>query len=184
MHNHHKTITLLGRRGADVRLRTDAAHPSGAARTSGKGRLLRRVGASALAAAAASAALVLSAPAAMATPPDGVSARVLWQTTSGGTDYVLREVTIAPGGTTGWHYHDGTLYAVTRSGTLTHEASTCHVDGLYTPGSPILEPSGAGHVHRGVNLGTTPVVLEVLYVQPAGSPASESAPDPGCAPLG
>lgn len=181
MHNHHKTVTLFGRRGADVRPRADADHPSGAAPTSGRNRLLRRAGASAL---AASAALVLGAPAAMATPPDGVSARVLWQTTSRGTDYVLREVTIAPGGTTGWHYHDGTLYAVTRSGTLTHEASTCHVDGLYTPGSTILESSGAGHVHRGVNLGTTPVVLEVLYVQPAGSPASESAPDPGCAPLG
>jgi hypothetical protein len=35
-------------------------------------------------------------------------------------------------------------------------------------------------VHIGRNLGTTPVVLDVLYVDPAGSPLSEDAPNPGC----
>ena len=30
------------------------------------------------------------------------------------------------------------------------------------------------------NLGPTPVVLEVTYVDPAGAPTSDSAPNPGC----
>jgi hypothetical protein len=42
------------------------------------------------------------------------------------------------------------------------------------------EPSGPQHVHIGRNLGTQPVVLDVLYVDPAGSPLSEDAPNPGC----
>ena len=36
------------------------------------------------------------------------------------------------------------------------------------------------HVHIARNLGTTPVVLEVTYVDPAGAPTSDSAPNPGC----
>ena len=44
-----------------------------------------------------------------ATPPTGVSAKILAQTTVGGKDFILREITVAPGGSTGWHFHDGTL---------------------------------------------------------------------------
>jgi hypothetical protein len=46
--------------------------------------------------------------------------------------------------------------------------------------SPRSEPSGARHVHIGRNLGKTPVVLDVLYVDPAGKPLADSAPNPGC----
>jgi hypothetical protein len=35
-------------------------------------------------------------------------------------------------------------------------------------------------VHIGRNLGSTAVILDVLYVDPAGSPLSEDAPNPGC----
>ena len=35
-------------------------------------------------------------------------------------------------------------------------------------------------VHIARNLGPTPVVLEVTYVDPAGAPTSDSAPNPGC----
>jgi quercetin dioxygenase-like cupin family protein len=116
-----------------------------------------------------------------ATPSSGVTGTILSTTTVAGKDYILREITIAPGGTTGWHYHDGTLYAVVAQGTLTHDMSDCTVNGVYGPGSAFTEPSGADHVHIGRNLGTTPVVLYVLYVDPAGSPLSEDAPNPGCA---
>ncbi|HJP73841.1 MAG TPA: cupin domain-containing protein [Pseudonocardiaceae bacterium] len=115
-----------------------------------------------------------------ATPSRGVTGTILSQTTVDGKDYILRRITIDPGGSTGWHYHDGTLYAVVEQGTLTHDESNCQVDGSYGAGSFFIEPSGSGHVHIGRNLGSTPVILEVLYVDPAGSPLSEDAPNPGC----
>ena len=118
--------------------------------------------------------------AADATPPTGVTGTILYQVTIGHKDYILREITIQPGGSTGWHYHDGTLYAVVKAGTLTHDDADCTTVDTYQKGDAFIEPSGANHVHIGRNIGTTPIVLDVLYVDPAGSPLSEDAPDPGC----
>jgi len=114
------------------------------------------------------------------TAAEGVSANVLWQRTEDGTDYVFREITIAPGGTTGWHWHTGRLYGVIKSGTLTHNAADCSVDGVYPTGSSVFEPSGPQRVHIGRNVGDTPLVMQVLYILPEGSALSEDAPDPGC----
>ncbi|QUW89480.1 cupin domain-containing protein [Streptomyces sp. V17-9] len=128
--------------------------------------------------------LSLAAPGvAQATPGGpGVSGRILAQHTIGDKDYVLREITIPSGQATGWHYHDGTLYAYVKQGTLSHFDATCASDGVYKKGSFLKEPSGADHVHLGENRGTADVVLDVLYVLPHGAPFSQDAPDPGCAP--
>lgn len=117
---------------------------------------------------------------AQATPGSGVSSTLLAQKTVGGKDYILREVTVQPGGSTGWHYHDGTLHALVEQGTLTHSDANCRTDGVYRAGSTINEPSGADNVHLGRNLGTRPVVMKVLYIDPAGSPLSQDAANPGC----
>jgi quercetin dioxygenase-like cupin family protein len=119
-------------------------------------------------------------PIAEATPASGVTGSIISQVTVDDTDYILREITIAPGGSTGWHYHEGTLYAQVQRGTLTHHTSDCAIDGVYSTGSTLVEPSGADHVHLGRNLGSTPVILDVLYFNPAGSPLTEDAPNPGC----
>ncbi|WP_371660891.1 cupin domain-containing protein [Streptomyces sp. NBC_00280] len=132
-----------------------------------------------LAGAAAFSLALLPGPA-NATPSSGVSATVLAQTSAGGKDYILREITIQPGGSTGWHYHDGTLYGVVKQGTLTRTESDCTTNHTHNAGSTIVEPSGADHVHIGRNLGTTSVVLDVFYVNPAGSPLAEDAANPGC----
>ncbi|MFF4840462.1 cupin domain-containing protein [Streptomyces collinus] len=130
---------------------------------------------------AVTAATVLTCGTAGATPPGpGVTARLISRTTVGGTDYTLREITIPPGQSTGWHYHDGPLYGVVKRGTLSHFDSGCASDGVYRQGAPIKEPAGPGNVHIGRNLGDTPVVLDVLYVLPHGAPFSEDAPNPGC----
>ncbi|MCX4403373.1 cupin domain-containing protein [Streptomyces sp. NPDC059837] len=110
----------------------------------------------------------------------GVTGKIIAQSTIGGNDYILREVTIPPGQATGWHFHDGTLYAYVEQGTLSHFDSTCASDGVYARGSSLKEPSGSDHVHIGRNLGTTDVVLEVLYVLPHGAPFSRDAANPGC----
>lgn len=115
-----------------------------------------------------------------ATPASGVSAVIISKVSVGGTDYIVRRITVQPGGSTGWHYHDGTLYAFVESGTLTHTDSDCVTTSTYSVGAAFVEPSGASNVHIGRNLGTTPVVLDVLYVDPAGSPLSEDAANPGC----
>jgi quercetin dioxygenase-like cupin family protein len=115
-----------------------------------------------------------------ATASSGVSATILAQRTVGGKDYILREITIQPGGSTGWHYHDGTLYAFLKKGVLTHADADCATTQTYRPHDVFVEPHGITNVHLGRNLGTTPVILDVLYVDPAGSPLSEDAPNPGC----
>ncbi|MBP2329823.1 quercetin dioxygenase-like cupin family protein [Kibdelosporangium banguiense] len=124
--------------------------------------------------------LALSVTAANATPSRGVTGTIISKTTFGGKDYIVREITLDPGGSTGWHYHRGTLFALVRAGTLTHTESDCTSTDVYPKGSAFTEPSGTDHVHIGRNLGKKPVVLEVLYVLPAGSPLSDDAPNPGC----
>lgn len=115
-----------------------------------------------------------------ATPGSGVQSQELNQTSQDGRDFIVRDITLAPGGSTGWHWHDGTLVGAVKQGTLTHYAADCSVDGVYNPGDPITEPAGSGHVHIGRNLGATPVILEVLYINPVGMPLAEDAPNPGC----
>lgn len=115
-----------------------------------------------------------------ATAPIGVSSVVLSKQTIGGKDYIVTDITIAPHGSTGWHWHRGEIYGVVRAGTLTHYMADCKQDGVYQPGDPIRDPTGADHVHLARNLGDTPVDLEVTYVDPAGAPTADSVPNPGC----
>ncbi|MFD9877269.1 cupin domain-containing protein, partial [[Kitasatospora] papulosa] len=83
------------------------------------------------------AALGLLPVAAVATPGSGVSGTVHAEGTSEGklkvkapkgrTDVTFREITVAPGGSTGWHTHSGQLIAVVKSGTLTRTLHDCSV---------------------------------------------------------
>ncbi|MEU9128029.1 cupin domain-containing protein [Kitasatospora sp. NPDC048540] len=121
-----------------------------------------------------------------AVPAPGVTARLLAQGTTDGavavrstgrTDVVMREITIQPGGSTGWHYHHGQLIAVVQSGTLTRTLADRTVQ-TTTAGQSFVEPAGPRQVHNARNLGTEPVVLYVTYVLPAGSPLAVEAADP------
>lgn len=123
---------------------------------------------------------VLFTASAAATPNSGIEADTLVQSTLDGRDFVTRELTIAPGGTTGWHYHPGQVFGVIKQGTLTHYKGDCSVDGVYNAGDSISEGSGTGYIHEGRNEGPVPVVMWVLYIKPAGSPLAVDAPNPGC----
>ncbi|SNY26062.1 hypothetical protein SAMN05421748_102455 [Paractinoplanes atraurantiacus] len=129
---------------------------------------------------AAVASLAVAAPAQATPAGPGVVGTIISQHTVGKTDYILREITIPAGQATGWHYHKGELYGWVKQGTLSHFDATCASDGVYKRGSFIQEPSGDDNVHIGVNRGKTPVILEVLYVLPTGSPLSVDAANPGC----
>jgi len=115
-----------------------------------------------------------------ATPATGMNAAELTQSSQEGRDFIVRDITIDPGGSTGWHWHDGIVVGAIKHGTLTHYSANCSIEGVYNPGDPITEPAGPDHVHLGRNLGTTPLILEVIYIKPAGKPLAEDAANPGC----
>jgi quercetin dioxygenase-like cupin family protein len=117
---------------------------------------------------------------ASATPSDGLNAVILSQNTVDGVDYVTREITIAPGGSTGWHYHDPIVYGIIREGALTWAAADCLDVKTYPAGSAVAEASGADHVHLGRNLGAEPLVMWANYVAPSGTSPAVDVPDPGC----
>jgi quercetin dioxygenase-like cupin family protein len=133
-----------------------------------------------LAAASVPASTVLSAPA-VATPGVNIDAVIISQATVNGVDYITKEITIQPGGSTGWHYHDGRVFGVVRDGTLTRTMGDC-TNVVSPAGSAVIEDSGPNHVHIGRNLGPDPLVLWVDYIEPAGAPLSVDVPDPGCGP--
>lgn len=135
-----------------------------------------------LASLAVAAVLVSFGPAvaASASPARGLYATTLSTATVDGQDYVTKQITIAPGGSTGWHWHPGRVFGVIRQGTLTHDAADCSSDGVYPTGAPLTEGTGPDHVHIGRNLGPDPVVLWVVYISPVGEPLAIEAPNPGC----
>jgi len=87
------------------------------------------------------------------TSPDGIVV-----TSREKTDVAVLEITIAPGGSTGWHYHDGQVIAVVKSGTLTRTLHDCSTEltsgaaggtlierGEHAPGVPfayVKDPDG------------------------------------------
>lgn len=128
---------------------------------------------------ATTAVLAAGTPAA-ATPPTGVTATPTFDRTAGGIRVAVRRITIAPGGDTGYHYHDGPVWAVVVAGTLTHYGADCRVDRVYRAGDVVVEPAGPGNVHIGRNEGRTPLVLDAIYLLPAGAPFAADAPAPSC----
>jgi quercetin dioxygenase-like cupin family protein len=112
------------------------------------------------------------------TQPKSVGYRVMTQTTYQGKNFVIRDTTIEPGGSTGWHWHRGAVIAIVKEGILHHYRSDCTVDAVYRPGDLFVEPSGPDHVHDGRNLGSTPVVLEGMFIVPEGTPLADASSPP------
>ena len=128
----------------------------------------------------------------MATPPSGLSQVVLARgndISEGtiplqfGTDIVMVQLTVEPGGSSGWHSHPGGAIIVVKQGTLTvHKAigSQCVVE-TRSAGDAFLERPG--EVDQVTNNGTIPYILLVTFprVPPGGSPRIDQ-PDPGTCP--
>ena len=106
----------------------------------------------------------------------GTATEKLAITTAGASDVVVQQVTIRPGGRTGWHTHAGKVLAVVKAGTLTRYTADCKAV-TYPAGQAFVETEG---VHEGRNQGTVPVELYVTYIDPAGSPLKTNAIAPAC----
>lgn len=141
---------------------------------------MTRIWMAGVAATASLAALLTGAAPAQATPGIGVSAVLLYDRTVGDTRIAVRRITIAAGGETGYHYHDGPIFGVVKSGILTHYGDDCRVDGVYRAGDAIYEPAGTGNIHIGRNEGGAALVLDATYVLPAGAPFAQDADAPAC----
>ena len=83
-------------------------------------------------------------------------------------DTAYQQLTIAPGGHTGWHTHPGpTFVAVAQGeGTLYHAMSGC-LSVKYATGAGFMQPPT--EVHNMRNEGSTPLVLWAFYALPPGT---------------
>jgi mannose-6-phosphate isomerase-like protein (cupin superfamily) len=84
-------------------------------------------------------------------------------------DIAFQQITINPGGHTGWHTHPGpTFVAVSQGeGTLYHGVSGCPAH-KYGAGTAFFQPTTELHTFR--NEGTTPLVFYAFYALPSGTP--------------
>ncbi|AEF40420.1 cupin domain-containing protein [Hoyosella subflava] len=132
--------------------------------------------------------VVLMPAIASATPSSGVQSELLGtidvpvslpSAPAGGTDVTFRRIEIAPGGYTGWHWHEGPVYALVAGGTLTRVLADC-TEVVSPTGAVVEEVVGRSQRHNGVNQGDVPTVLFVAYLMPSGQPLSVDAEASDC----
>lgn len=97
-------------------------------------------------------------------------------------DTIVQQITIQPGGFTGWHTHPGPVIVMVESGTFTvYQGSDTSCTGFaYGPDESFIDP-GQGNVHSARNEGTTPMVAWAIYFDVPSNLASPfvGAANPG-----
>jgi quercetin dioxygenase-like cupin family protein len=127
-----------------------------------------------------------------ATPPSGLTNIPLARGTNTshgtiplqfGTDVAMAQITVDPGGSSGWHSHPGGAIVVVKQGSLTvyrSVGSQCQTE-TYSAGEAFIERPG--EVDQVINTGTVPYVLFVTFPRvPQGDSARIDEPDPGTCP--
>jgi quercetin dioxygenase-like cupin family protein len=138
--------------------------------------------------------VVVTAGAALATPPFNFTAnpiargtleghfKIKLQDSSSPGDAAIVQVTQGVGGHSGWHAHPGPAIVIVKSGELTIDQAKDCSSRTYTAGQVAVEP--AGHVHIARNTGTTTLELWITFLDvPVGAPTRIDAPDPGNCPF-
>lgn len=143
--------------------------------------------------------LVLNAGTSLATAPSGVSAAFTVRATmpshhfdssdfkvfqKNSEDVVVRQLTIAPGGSSGWVSHPGPQYVVVTQGTLSlyeGDDATCTAQ-RFSAGEGFVGIPGDVHILR--NEGSTPLTFVVTFLDvPVGGAFRIDAPSPGNCPF-
>ncbi len=100
-----------------------------------------------------------------------------------GTDVAMAQITVAPGGSSGWHSHPGGAIVVVKQGSLTvygSAGSRCETT-TYGAGQAFIERPG--ELDDVLNTGTVPYVLFVTFPRvPQGDSARIDEPNPGTCP--
>jgi len=94
--------------------------------------------------------------------------------TKGPSQFVVFRRIIAPGGTTGWHHHEGPETAVLLKGTLTLFRKGGCKPVTYHPGDAWNIPADVPHMGR--NDGTEPAEFLVSYLLRPGAPYRTDTP--------
>lgn len=90
---------------------------------------------------------------------------------------VVQQITIAPGGHTGWHWHPGATVINVDSGTFTFYSATDCAAQNFPAGQGVVEAGGGVQLAR--NKGTEPLVLHVVYFDvPVGGAFRIDEPEP------
>jgi hypothetical protein len=103
------------------------------------------------------------------------------------SDVAVQQVTIAPGGSTGWHSHPGPAVVIVKSGSFTlYDADdrkcrpTTYSDDPENPMGNVFIDEGYGHTHIGRNQGSVNTELYVTYLDmPVDALPRIDMPDPG-----
>jgi quercetin dioxygenase-like cupin family protein len=100
-----------------------------------------------------------------------------------GTDVAMAQITVDPGGSSGWHSHPGGAIVIVKEGSFTVYSPVggqCRT-ATYSAGQAFIERPG--EIDDVLNTGTVPYVLFVTFpgVPPGGS-ARIDQPDPGTCP--
>jgi quercetin dioxygenase-like cupin family protein len=126
---------------------------------------------------------------ALATPPSGLVNVLLARGTDAsegtlpiqmGTDVVMAQITVDPGGSSGWHSHPGGAIIVVKQGspTLYRSLGSQCQSTTYSAGDAFIERPG--EVDDVLNAATAPYVLYVTFPRvPPGGSARIDEPDPG-----
>jgi quercetin dioxygenase-like cupin family protein len=85
--------------------------------------------------------------------------------TKGALDALMLSVSLAPGGTGGWHKHAGPLIVVVTQGTLTEIDAKCQRHDIPAGHAAFSPGTTTG---KDENLGSTPVVFNVTFLIPHG----------------
>jgi quercetin dioxygenase-like cupin family protein len=97
-----------------------------------------------------------------------------------GNDVVMAQITVQPGGSSGWHSHPGGAIIVVKEGSLTvyrSLGSQCETT-TYGAGQAFIERPG--EVDQVINLGSIPYILYVTFPRvPQGVSPRTDEPDPG-----
>ena len=127
-----------------------------------------------------------------ATPPSGLTNIPLARGTDTshgtiplqfGTDIAMAQITVNPGGSSGWHSHPGGAIIIVQQGALTVYSPVddqCQTT-TYSAGQAFIERPG--EIDDVLNTGTVPYVLYVTFPRvPPGGSARIDQPDPGTCP--
>jgi quercetin dioxygenase-like cupin family protein len=103
--------------------------------------------------------------------------------TRGQSDAVVRNLSIAPGGDTGWHSHPGPVFVLVSAGTgsFYHADDPTFTPAVYPAGTGFVEAGGDVHIFR--NEGDVDLELTVLFLVPHGAPTRIDEPAPPGAPF-
>jgi quercetin dioxygenase-like cupin family protein len=96
----------------------------------------------------------------------------------GATDFVQQDVSVAPGGSSGWHSHPGPVLITVKSGTATWYNSDdpeCKAR-IYPAGSAFVEPANTPHYVG--NDGQADLELLNTYIIPHGAAPRQDQPQP------